>query len=216
MALLAATARAETDGAYFARALGRDDAKVETFAVRHGGGYDRMIVGTGAALLVRCDGTGCVGQQVWLPNGTIEVLGAVDLGGTGAFPTTRQPIDAARMTWPALLVRTTEDEHEVTTDRSRRRVEGTRRRRVLSVISLANEDRASPLVLRTEVEAHGATGAGYAVTFAAARGTLVATEQRDLDRSSRCMRPAPVVVHYKLDANRRFQRTTDLAHRGCG
>lgn len=236
LVVLATTARAETDKEYFARAM-RIEASaiqsVETFRIENAGAYDRVIVGRykerewahNAALLMRCDRKQCWGQYISLGNGQLDLLGAIDLAGAPRpFPRDARskyddrPFDAGkRAKWPAILARVTTRERGTAPSRYGGEVEGVNRESDLYVISLARADERSPVVLRASVDRHDATGAGLSVTFAVDKdGMLLATEQWSPENRSTCIPPDPVTVHYKLDKGRRFQRTTELGHRGCG
>ena len=237
LAAFSTAAHAETDAEFFARAMRIEDVKsiqkVETIAIANAGSYDRVIIGRhqarewmhNNAILVRCDRKQCWSQYVSLGNGELELLGAIDLAGEPqAFPRygrskyEHKPLDAGkRAKWPALLIRVTTRKHERAGSRYGGEVEGENRHAELYVISLAKADATSPVVLRETVDNHNATGAGVSMTFAVDKdGMLVASEQWDIENRSACMRPKPVTVHYKLDEHRRFRRTTDLGHRGCG
>jgi len=99
-------------------------------------------------------------------------------------------------------------------------VKGEHRRVELTVLSLSSTDEGAltPTVLNEVVDEHWPTGSGVNVTFALERdGSITATEQRDLENRSMCLRPAPTTTHYKLDSKtRRFQRAVDLGRSGCG
>jgi len=237
LALLTGLAHAETDAEYYARALRIEDPKsiekVETIRIENAGAYDRIIVGRykkgewshNTALLMRCDSKQCLAEYISLGNGQLELLGAIDLAGASRpFPEHARSkydykaLDAGkRAKWPALLARVTTRKHGKSRSRYGGEIEGEVRDSDLYVISLAKADQDNPVVLRTVVDQHNATGAGYSVRFAVDKnGTLLATEQWDIENRSTCLRPKPITVHYKLDEHRRFQRTTDLGHRGCG
>ena len=237
LALLATTAHAETDQEYFARAMRIEDAKaiekVETVRITNAGTYDRLIVGRyksgewmhNGALLVRCDRKQCWAKNLWLANGDLELLGAIDLRGAAqpfpAHPRSKYDYKAfdpgKGAKWPALVMRVTTRKHERAASRYGGEVEGESRHSELFVVSLAKVDADDPIVLRERVDSHSATGAGVSLTFAVDKDDmLLATEQWDIENRSACMRPKPVTVHYKLDEHRRFRRTTDLGHRGCG
>lgn len=228
-----AVARAD-DKADFANAMGIEAAsvvEVQRFALR-GGDYASALVGRytnrehalAGAVLIWCGAKQCWATHAWLgPADEVETLGLVDLRGAPApFPATSQRYArelklAGRPKWPALLVRTTHREQMTTSSRYGGQVTGEHRYTELAVLSLSRKDERVPAVLRTLVDEHWPTGAGVHVTFAVERdGHIVATEQRDLERRSMCLRPKPTTIHYKLDEHRRFQRTADLAHHGCG
>lgn len=236
LVVLATAAHAETDKEYFARAM-RIEASaiqsVETFRIVNAGAYDRLIVGRykqrewahNTALLMRCDRKQCWGQYISLGNGQLDLLGAIDLAGAPRpFPRDARSkyddraFDAGkRAKWPALVARVTTREHGKAQSRYGGEVEGENRHSELYVISLAKADQESPVVLRTIVDEHNATGAGFSLSFAVDKdGLLLATEQWSPENRSTCIPPDPVTVHYKLDKGRRFQRATDLGHRGCG
>ena len=217
-------------------ASGMRIAKTDVVEVREltfqAGEYRRALVGRfkhgeltiAAAVLTWCDkNQQCWLNPVWLGAASnVEMLGLFDLGGApGAFPVTdqrrvRELKLAGKPRWPALLVRTTRREPLTTGSRYGGEVTGEHRRVELGVLSLSPKDRQHPDVMREVVDEHWPTGAGVNVTFALAKdGQIVATEQRDIEDRSACLRPDPTTVRYKLDEHRRFRRASDLEHKGC-
>jgi hypothetical protein len=204
---------------------------VQDFTIK-GSDYRRALIGRfksgefviGGAVLVWCDTKLCWSTHAWLGPGDVETLGIVDLAGApAAFPRyayskSGRALDAGtKPTWPALLVRTTKRENKTTGSRYGGTVTGEHVQSELSVLSLSRKDQQSPQVLRTMVEDIWPTGAGMTVSFAVGKaGALVATEQARIENKSMCLPPKPVVVHYKLDEHRRFQRGTELSNTGCG
>jgi len=217
-----------------------ESAVVETqeFQLTNAGEFRRAIIGRfksgelviGGAVLVWCDTKLCWSMRAWLGPAAgadaLETLGLVDLAGAPApFPRyakTKYERELklegkAKPKFPALLVRTTE--RKATTDGSRYggTVTGTSTHSELFVLSLSRKDERSPTVLNVPVVNRNATGAGLTVSFAVGKdGVLVATEQWHLENASACIEPKPVTAYYKLDEHRRFRRSTDLEHRGCG
>ncbi|NVB84954.1 MAG: hypothetical protein HOV81_41690 [Kofleriaceae bacterium] len=207
--------------------------EVDEYTLEGGGDFVRVVVGRfkrgdltiGGVALVWCDKKQCWLNHVWLgPADTLDTLGLVDLAGKpAAFPTRpysgyeRKLKLAGKPKWPALIVEATTREHTTTASRYGGSVTGDHRRSELTVISLLRKDERNPTVLREVTDEHWPTGAGVNVSFAiAGPGLIDATEQRDIENVSACLRPEPTTTHYKLDENRRYRRTADLGRAGCG
>jgi len=229
-----AAAETSASTATFARGMRIDEAavvEVQELAFR-AGEYRGALVGRfkqgeltiAGVVLTWCDKK----QQCWLNHvwlgaaNTVVTLGLFDLGGApGAFPIddqrhVRELKLAGKPRWPALLVRTTRHEQTTTGSRYGGQVTGDHRRVELGVLSLSREDKQHPEVMREVVDEHWPTGVGVNVTFELAKdGQLVATEQRDIENRSACLRPDPTTTRYKLDEHRRFRRASELAHEGC-
>lgn len=230
----AESAASKTDFAVAFRIEEKAITELREYALEGGGDYVRVSIGRfkhgdlviGGVAMVWCDKKQkCWLDHVWLgPADSVETLGLVDLGGKpAAFPTRphskyeRKIALAGKPKWPALLVEATTHEHTTTGSRYGGDVEGDHRRTELSVISLLRKDERATTVLNEVTDEHWPTGAGVNVSFAVTGAGLIdATEQRDIENRSMCLRPEPTTTHYKLDENRRYRRISDLGRVGCG
>lgn len=208
-----------------------------------GGHYTHVLVGRyvyreyvmGAVVLQRCVAGDCQGRKVTVgATDQVDVLGLVDLEGK---PT---PIPASRVLgdvrgtgkerFPVLAVRSTESREGTARLKSRREVTGKETRARLYLISLVEADRASVVLQDTSLD-RDAAGAGMSRGYRLeppaadpakpAKGKpapgpleLVATEQRELPRDSRCLRPKPVELRFALDG-RHFRQITTPERTGC-
>jgi hypothetical protein len=109
-----------------------------------------------------------------------------------------------KLEWPVLVVRTIERKPATGETRSHRKVSGHETRTRMYMISLAADDRAS-VVLQDTADERYPSGRGATRSYRLERGDsktsleIIATEQRHLDRDSRCRRPEPTIKgrHYK-------------------
>jgi len=210
--------------------------EVAGYELPAGGDFTHVLIGrydhapyvmTGAVLL-RCDPTECQGRRAdFGAADTIDVLGVIDLeGAPRPFPSralgrgaryTKLPGKAPK--WPALVVRTTERKAATSTTRSGKLVTGNEARARLYVISLAAIDRAS-VILQDTLDERYPSGAGTTTTYRLERGEsktgleIIATEQRHLDRDSRCLRPEPIELRFTLDG-RHYRAVAPPERTGC-
>ena len=108
-------------------------------------------------------------------------------------------------------------EHETTTaSRYGGEKTGLHETEELTVISLARRDQRTPIVFREISDEHWPTGAGHYSTYELVKGGEIhATNQRDLENESACIRPPPTKTRFVLDEDRRFQRAQLPPHSGC-
>jgi hypothetical protein len=188
------------------------------------GRYDYKTYTMAGVALMRCDASECRGQHTGFgASDTVEVLGVIDLMGQPAsVPSSRvhgDKLPGGKAKWPVLVVRTTESKEATGKAKSGSVMKGKHRRARTYFISLAAEDRGTTIWQETSEE-FGATGSGMKRSYKLVRGEskttleLVATEQREIDRDSRCLRPAPVEIKYKLDG-RHFKQDGFPDRKGC-
>jgi hypothetical protein len=178
-------------------------------------------------VLLRCDERECRGRQVWLHplDAEIEIQGLVDLREPGPLGESRgleRPRPGAwielardvhpphRWGWPALAIALRKRTAETTSSRFGGQVKGVRREEELLVLSLRAADEERPELLRAPRVDLYPTGAGATTSYRLVRGggdalDLVATEQREIESRSHCLRPAPVEYRLVL-ANGRYER----------
>ena len=233
LALFAATAHADhaTTFAKAQRAKSAQDVVGYSLATSD---YTHVLAGrfvhdkyTMAGLVLqRCDAGGCIDQSVGFGSADeIAVLGVVDLeGAPGPLPSRKQygsrtgyeKLASAQLKFPVLVVQTIHREQREETARTGKHT-GTLSRTKLHLISLLATDRGAAVLHDTTVESWPSgttTRHSYSLERAGKTGPLdlVVVEQRS-DRS-RCRKPQPVRIHYKLEA-RRFKQT-ELATRASG
>jgi hypothetical protein len=215
---------------------------VAGFVLPAGGDYTHLLIGRfqdgdylfGAAVILRCDAKQCTGARVQLAaTDRVELYGIIDLNGAPApLPTSPQLVQAGRYrtldggtgkprpAWPALVLHTETVKQATGESRFRGTVSGTERRGKITIVSLLRADERSPTVLTANAVELYPSGAGTTTTFRTARGDtrdaldIIGTEQRHLDRSSRCLRPEPVEVRYRPQG-RRYERVAAPPPRGC-
>lgn len=215
---------------------------VAGFELPAGGDYTHVLVGRfrngdhlfGAAAILRCDAKQCTGARVPLQaTDRVELYGLIDLNGAPApLPTSPQLVQTGRYrtldagtgkprpAWPALVLHTETVKQATGESRFRGTVSGTERRGTITIVSLLRADERAPTVLTADVVEFYPSGAGTTTTFRTARGDtrdaldIIGAEQRHLERTARCLRPAPVEVRYRLQG-RRYERVAAPPQRGC-
>lgn len=211
---------------------------VAGFALPRGGDYTHVLIGRfgdgahvfAGVVLLRCAGDDCTGQRVALGSSDrIECAGIVDLeGAPGPVPAARLTLGHAtyarlpgrRGRRPALVVRTTEGRDGSARLKSGRAVSGRETRTHLHLISLVAADRGARVFQDTARERYP-NGAGFDHGYRLARVAgkrglaLIVTEQRELPRDSRCLRPKPIELRYELDGRRYRQVGAPAFSRGC-
>ncbi len=223
--------------AWFASTFGVKPDKVHdvvTYTLPPGGDYSHVVIGrfdedkyrfAGAALM-SCTTTACQGTRAgFSASDKIEVRGLVDLDGAGGDLPRASVGSVSTMPgklgkFPALVVVTTESRQMTETGRSGP-VTGTETHVRLHLLSLMRSDRGQP-VFAGDLEERYPSGAGTSTSYRLVRGDsktsldLMVSAQRNLDRTSRCLRPKPVEARYKL-VERHYRTSGGLPGRsGCG
>ena len=204
-----------------------------------GGDFTHVLVGrvqhagyaTTGVVVMRCDSQ-CQGRRADFGSAdAIQLSGVVDLMGAPAYvPAIKLPGirgqytkiagDKPKPRWPALVVRTLESKEAVDHTRSGKTVTGKERRSQIYFISLAAEDRASVVLQDTSDERYP-SGRGASRTYRLERGAsrtlldVVATEQREIDSDSRCLRPKPTQHKFALDSRHFKAVGLGAPTRGC-
>ncbi|MEO8704261.1 MAG: hypothetical protein ABI867_29680 [Kofleriaceae bacterium] len=188
------------------------------------GRYDYKTWVMAGVALMRCDGSQCRGQHTGFGAAdTVEILGVVDLMGQPAnVPQHRvsgDKVPGGRAKWPVLVIRATESKPATGTGKSGREMTGKATVARTYFISLAAEDRGNAIWQETSEDV-GPTGRGMRRSYKLVRGEskttldLIAVEQREIDRDSRCMRPDPVEIKLVLDG-RHFKQIGFPVKKGC-
>jgi hypothetical protein len=200
-------------------------------------GAARQLVA--GVVLLRCDERECRGRHVWLnpADAEVEIQGLVDLREPGPLGESRgleraRPgawIELARDVrpprrwgWPALAIALRR--RTPMTERSRfgGEVTGVHREEELLVLSLRAADEQQPELLRAQRVDLYPTGAGATTSYRLVRGSrgdvldIVATEQRELESTSACLRPEPIEYRLVLASGRYERRRSDpWSPHGC-
>ncbi len=191
------------------------------------GGREQRIVA-----LAKCDDHRCTGQRVWLGAFESHLHGIVDLAGKpGPLRgtevrasrddwTTSLPLPAKRTKFPALVIEIRDEEPGEGTTRFGGTYSGTERHHHLLVVSLRKADEKVPTVARLSTEDTYPAGGGTSTSYRLEKGKqraldIVGSEQRHLQKDSRCRRPEPVEVRYVLKDGRYEHFDAMLGRSGC-